>query len=276
MLRPALTNWTSCSADSVQGRSSSSRGRTSMGKSTFALSCVRHVAVEREVPVLMVSTEMGRHEITHNLIASMAEVNSKRLHDPRLLHPEDERAIDKAAARLARAPLHLFDGSPIDVPTIRSHARRQRLRGGLGLVVVDYLQQVQSSGLRAINRGTSREQEVSAISRAMKSLARELEVPVIVVSQLNRSADSREDHRPRLSDLRESGAIENDADVVLLLYRPDYYARNESQRVATRGSAEIDVAKQRNGPVGTVHASFQAEYARFANRSSTAGGAFSS
>ena len=240
-------------------------GRTSMGRTSFGINAVRCACVEAGVPTLFVSLEMSREEVTRNLLASVARVDSKHLHDPRFLLAAERERLEEAAEALAAAPLQILDDAPLDVPAIRSHARRMKLQDGLGLVVVDYLQLLDGAGLSCVNRTTSREQVVAAISRALKGLARELEVPVLALAQLNRLAETRDDHRPRLSDLRESGGIENDADVVLLLFRPAYYARNDAERDELQGLAEIHVAKQRNGPTGQVRAYFRAEQTRFEN-----------
>lgn len=238
-------------------------GRTSMGKTTYGLNTARRACVESSVPTLIVTLEMSSREVLTNILAGAARVDAKHLHDPRFMRAAERERIAAAAECVEAAPLHLLDTSPMDLPMLRSHARRLRSRGHLGLIIVDYIQLLQGTGLPGVNRNTSREQEVAAISRALKSLAKEMDVPVLVLAQLNRMAESREGHRPRLSDLRESGAIENDADVVLLLFRPEYYTESEAQRDELRGLTEIIVAKQRNGPTGVVTAFFRAEQLRF-------------
>jgi replicative DNA helicase len=240
-------------------------GRTSMGKSTFALNVVRHACVECGIPTLVFTAEMSAAEITKNLVSSVACVATHKVHSPRFLSPQERADVEAAIDKVGNAPLEIYDAPPLDVPTIRSHARRGRVRRDLGLVVVDYLQLLDPSGLGSLTRSSTREQQVTAMSRGLKSIARELGVPVLAISQLNRMPEAREDHRPRISDMRESGSVENDADVILLLYRADYYARDEAERQRLRGQAEIIVAKQRNGPTATVPVVYRTEIARFSD-----------
>jgi replicative DNA helicase len=231
--------------------------RPSMGKTAFALGLARHAAVEAQRPVLFFSLEMGQLELTQRLIASEARVDSAKLRNGRL-GAEDWPRITKAVGRLGEAELWIDDNPNLTVVEIRAKARRLKSRiGDLGMVVVDYLQ-LMTGGLR---QSESRQVEVSEISRGLKVLARELECPVVALSQLSRNLESRTDKRPVLSDLRESGSIEQDADVVTFLYRDEVYDPDSPDR----GTAEVIVAKHRNGPTATVRLAWLANYTRFAD-----------
>jgi replicative DNA helicase len=230
--------------------------RPAMGKTAFALGMAAHAAVEARVPTLVFSLEMSSDEITNRLLVSEAKVDASRMRNGRLTEP-DWPKISQAVARLGEAPLFIDDNPNTTVMEIRAKARRLKARqGGLGLIIVDYLQ-LMSGGTTAENR----QLEVSAISRGLKILARELEVPVVALSQLSRQLESRADKRPVLADLRESGSLEQDADVVLFLYRDEMYNPDS----ADRGSAEVIVAKHRNGPTGKIQLAFLDHYTRFAN-----------
>jgi replicative DNA helicase len=236
-------------------------GRPSMGKTTFAMCLVEHAAVVGKKPVALFSMEMGREQIVQNLLCSRAKVESLRLRRG-FLADEDYSKLSGALAGLSDAKIFIDDTPGLNPLALRSRARRLHKREGIGLVVVDYLQLMSGGPGR---REENRQQEISYISRSMKELARELEIPVIAISQLNRSADARADHRPMMSDLRESGAIEQDADVVLLLHREEYYEHEEQKRKEIEGQAELIIAKQRNGPTGTVHLTFLSKFMRFEN-----------
>ncbi|MDA8297773.1 MAG: replicative DNA helicase [Actinomycetota bacterium] len=228
--------------------------RPSMGKTAFALGMAAAAAVSN-VPVLFFSLEMSHLEIAQRVLCAEARVDATRMRNGRL-HEDDWSKISHAIGRLGSAPLHIDDNPNVTIMDIRAKARRMKSRGGLGLVVIDYLQ-LMTGRTSAENRQV----EISEISRGLKLLARELEIPVIALSQLSRTLESRADKRPMLADLRESGAIEQDADVVMFLYRDEVYNAESPDR----GTAEVLVAKHRNGPTGVVQLAFVANYARFAN-----------
>ncbi len=229
--------------------------RPGMGKTSFALGLAAHAAVERRIPALVFSLEMSHLELTQRMLCAEARVDSTRMRNGRLLE-SDWPKISQAIGRLGEAPLYIDDNPNLTVMDIRAKARRLASRTGLGLVVVDYLQ-LMSGRSSAENRQV----EVSEISRGLKILARELDVPVVALSQLSRNLETRADKRPVLADLRESGSLEQDADVVLFLYRDELY-NSES---ADRGIAEVIVAKHRNGPTGVTQLAFLDHFARFAN-----------
>ncbi len=229
-------------------------GRPGMGKSTLALNIAQNVAVH-DKPVAIFSLEMSREEIVSRMLCSTGRIDSQRLRTGRL-NDTDFTKLQTAANVLYKKPVFVDDSPGLTVTEIRAKARRMRRRPGLSLIVVDYLQLMQGSG------GENRQQEIAEISRSLKSLARELEVPVIACSQLNRSLEAREDKRPRLGDLRESGAIEQDADVVVFIYRHEYY-HPEAQE--TRGTAEVAIAKHRQGATGRIDMTFLPEFTLFAD-----------
>jgi replicative DNA helicase len=234
--------------------------RPSMGKTSLALGMVAHVGVVLQRPVLLVSLEMGHLELTQRLLAAEALVDAHRLRIGRL-HEQDWPRISQAISRLSDAPVYIDDNPNATVMDIRARARRLRKSAGdLGLVVVDYLQ-LMTGGSRA--RFENRQVEVADISRGLKILARELDVPVVALSQLSRNLEARQDKRPMLSDLRESGSLEQDADVVLFIYREEAYDLDAP--VDRRGRAEVIVAKHRNGRVGMIELVFRNQYARFDN-----------
>lgn len=232
--------------------------RPSMGKTALALSIAEHVALTENGSVAIFSLEMSGEELIQRFLSSAAMVDSGRVRNGRL-GPEDWPRISHAADRLSNARLFVDDSEGMSVAEMRTKARRLKSRSGLDLVIVDYIQLMEGSRTR---RDENRVQELSTISRSLKMLARDLEVPVICISQLNRGPDSRTDKRPMLSDLRESGAIEQDADLVLMIYRDEYYNPESSEE---KGIAEINVAKNRNGPVDRVKVTFMANYAKFGN-----------
>ena len=239
--------------------------RPSMGKTAFVLNAIEHAAMhqpewmERMPTVLFFSLEMGQQSIVRRMLCSRARVDAHRLRTGKI-PPEDYSKLTEAAGDLAGANVFIDDTPGLSVMGMRSRARRVKQKHGLDMVVVDYLQ------LMTHPKAESRQQEISQISRSLKELARELEIPVVALSQLSRQVELREDKRPQLADLRESGSIEQDADVVLLLYRPEYYFRDREE---VKGLAEVIVAKQRNGPTGDVKLAFFGSTMRFENRAPT-------
>ncbi len=234
--------------------------RPAVGKTSFALGILANVGINLQKPSLLFSLEMGHFELCQRLLASEARVDGQRLRTGRL-QDADYQKLGVAVSRLDSARIFIDDNPALTVMDIRARARRLRKsEGELGVVMVDYLQ-LMTGRARAENRQV----EVAEISRSLKILARELETPVIALSQLSRSLESRQDKRPMLSDLRESGSLEQDADVVLFLYREEQY--DPDIPIERRGDAEIIVAKHRNGPTGSVHLAFLSQYARFENMS---------
>jgi replicative DNA helicase len=230
--------------------------RPSMGKTAFALGLAAHAAMEARVPVLLFSLEMSHAEITSRLLCSEARVDATRIRNGKLLE-SDWPKISHAISRLGEAPIYVDDNPNLTVMEVRAKARRLKSRlGELGCIVIDYLQ-LMSGRQRAENRQV----EVSEISRGLKILARELEVPVVALSQLSRNLETRADKRPVLADLRESGSLEQDADVVMFLYRDEVY----NPESPDRGTAEVIVSKHRNGPTGVTQLAFLDHYTRFAN-----------
>jgi len=229
--------------------------RPSMGKSALALCAAANLGVRQETPVALFTLEMSKAEVTQRLMCSEAKVESQRLRSGRLSQ-DDWPRLTAACDKLTKAPIYVDDTGSITMMELRSKARRLRSREpGLGLIVVDYIQ-LMSTGASVENRV----QEVSQISRQLKVLARDLEVPILALSQLSRAVEQRHDKRPILSDLRESGSIEQDADLVAFVYRDEYYHGEESE---SQGLAEVILAKHRNGPTGTVKLSFLKRYAKF-------------
>ncbi|HUV38788.1 MAG TPA: replicative DNA helicase [Planctomycetota bacterium] len=231
--------------------------RPSIGKTTFALNLARHAAVEEEVPVLIFNMEMSKEQLAQNLLCSEARVDAQQIRKG-LLDDQQFSMLTTAAGRLSEAPIFIDDSSSLGVLEVKAKARRMKAQHDIGLVVVDYLQ------LMDAPPRDNRAQEVAELSRGLKQLARELDVPVLAISQLNRGPEQREDHRPRNSDLRESGSLEQDADVVIFLHREEYYQPNNPE---FRNKAEVIVSKQRNGPTGTAHLQFQGNILRFQNLS---------
>ncbi len=229
--------------------------RPSVGKTSLALNIAEYVAVKGESPVAFFSLEMSKEQLARNMLCSHARLDSHRLRRG-LLQEKDHVRLALAVGTLSEAPIFVDDTPGLGLLELRAKARRLRAQRKIKLVIVDYLQ------LMGAPPADSREQQISAISRGLKTLARELGIPIIAVSQLNRGVERRDDHRPRMADLRESGAIEQDADVVLLLHREAYYTSRESdEEEDTR--AELIVAKQRNGPTGKVLLTFLKEFVRF-------------
>jgi replicative DNA helicase len=231
--------------------------RPSMGKSALALNMAANLGVRKDIPVALFTLEMSKAEVTQRLMCSEGRVESQRLRSGKL-QPEDWSRLTGACSHLENAPIYVDDTGSITMMEIRSKARRLKTREPkLGLIIVDYLQ-LMTSGASIENRV----QEVSQISRQLKVLARDLEVPIVALSQLSRAVEQRQDKRPILSDLRESGAIEQDADVVAFIFRDEYYTKDESEH---QGEAELIVAKHRNGPTDTVKLSFVRRYAKFSD-----------
>lgn len=227
--------------------------RPGMGKTAFCLNIAQRAAMKSDIPVAIFSLEMSKDQLTQRLLAAEAMVDQSKLRSG-FLTAEDWQRVTLAAGKLAEAPIYIDDTPGISVMEVRAKSRRLKAEKGLGLLIVDYLQLMQSH-----RRVENRQQEISEISRSLKSLARELDVPVLALSQLSRAVEQTHDKRPALSHLRESGSLEQDADVVLFIHRPDYYDPDSEMR----GIAEIIIAKHRHGPTGSVELAFAAEYTRF-------------
>ena len=235
-------------------------GRPGMGKSSFAVNIAEHVAINDNVTVAIFNLEMSKSMIVNRIICSQALVDSQNVRRGEF-QPEDWQQICSVIDKLSGAPIYIDDSSSITVSEIRAKCRRLKQTKNLGLVVIDYLQLMQSS-----KKTDNRQQEISEISRSLKILAKELDVPVIALSQLSRTSESRSDKRPMLSDLRESGAIEQDADLVMFLYRDDYYNKESAEK----NIAEVIIAKQRSGSTGTIKLGWQGRYTKFVNIDYTA------
>jgi len=227
--------------------------RPSMGKTTLALNMLKHVGVDLHEPAVIFSMEMSREQLARNMLCSHAGIDSHRLRRG-LLGPKDMPKLSMHVGALSEAPIYIDDTPGLNPFELRAKVRRLKAKNGCKLVVVDYLQLMEAPGAE------SRQMEIAYISRSLKGLAREMNVPVVAVSQLNRQLESRDDKKPRMADLRESGSLEQDADVVLLLHRESYFTRNKDDH-----SAELIVAKQRNGPTGVVNLTFLDRYLRFEN-----------
>ena len=231
-------------------------GRPSMGKTAFSMNIAEHVAIEQGLPVAVFSMEMGAVQLAMRMLGSVGMLDQHRMRTGKL-RAEDWPRVTHAVQRMQDAQVYIDETPGLTAVDLRARARRlARQCGKLGLVVIDYIQLMSSSG-RAENRAT----EISDISRSLKSLAKELECPVVALSQLNRSLEQRPNKRPIMSDLRESGAIEQDADLILFIYRDEVYNPDSPDK----GTAEIIIAKQRNGPIGTTRLTFQGESTRFLN-----------
>lgn len=232
-------------------------GRPSMGKTALALNITQHIAIEKGIPVALFSLEMAKEQLSLRMLASEAKVDSQRLRKG-FLGETDWPKLTTAAGRLSEAPIFIDDTPAITVLEMKAKARRLKSETDLGLIVLDYLQL-----MRGIKFKDSREQEISEISRSLKALAKELNIPVVALSQLNRRVEDRTNKRPQLADLRESGAIEQDADVITFIYRDEVYNRSEDN--PEKGMAEIIIGKQRNGPVGMIKLAFLEKYTSFVN-----------
>ena len=234
--------------------------RPSMGKTALAMNIGEYVSITQQLPVLFVSLEMSGIELADRMLCSLARVNGHRLRNGTISSDDRERLIRKAN-EISQAPLFVDDSPSRTVSEIAAAARRiKRREGSLGLIVIDYLQLIEPDNSR-----DPRQEQVAKIARRLKGIARELEVPLLCLSQLNRQAEDSKDHRPRLSHLRESGAIEQDADVVMFVHREEYYHRGD-ERAQFAGQAEIIISKQRNGPIGDVELTWEADFTRFSDR----------
>ncbi|MEJ2179298.1 MAG: replicative DNA helicase [Gammaproteobacteria bacterium] len=234
-------------------------GRPSMGKTTFAMNIAEHAAVKTQMPVAVFSMEMPGEQLAMRMLSSLGRIDQHRVRTGKL-DDDDWPRLTHAVGQLAEAPLFIDDTPALSPTELRSRARRLMREHGLGLIVIDYLQLMQIRG-----GSENRTNEISEISRNLKSLAKELNVPIIALSQLNRSLEQRPNKRPVMSDLRESGAIEQDADVITFIYRDEVYNEDSPDK----GIAEIIIGKQRNGPIGTVRMTFIGQYTRFENYVST-------
>jgi replicative DNA helicase len=231
-------------------------GRPAMGKTALALNMARNAAIDGSVPVAVFSLEMSKEQLSMRMLCAEARVDSSRIRSG-FLNQEDWNRITDAAGRLTEAPIFIDDSPDISTTTIRTKSMRMKMDKGLGLIVVDYLQLMRG------NTKMDRHLEIGDISRSLKLLAKELNIPVVALSQLNRKLEERSDKRPQLSDLRESGALEQDADLVAFIYRDEVYNRDENN--PDSGTAEIILAKQRNGPTGVAPLAFLKAYTRFEN-----------
>jgi replicative DNA helicase len=229
--------------------------RPAMGKTAFVLNIATYVAMHMKTPVMMFSLEMSSDQMAKRIIASEAEIDSMKLKNADLTS-EDWLKLGQASGKVSEIPLYIDDTPGLSSTELRAKCRKAKLEKNIGLVIIDYLQLMESK-----TKSPSRQQEISEISRSLKILAKELSVPVIALSQLSRATESRTDHRPMLSDLRESGAIEQDADIVMFLHREDYY----DQETEKKNIAEVILAKNRNGSTGTVELAWLGQYTKFAN-----------
>jgi replicative DNA helicase len=235
-------------------------GRPSMGKTAFCLCIAQHAGIEKKEPVAIFSLEMTNQQIVTRLLCGEARVDAHKLRSG-FLSKSDWPKLTNAAGRLSESPIFIDDTPAISSLEIKAKARRLKAEHGLSLIIVDYLQIMGGRSNSRRGGSDSREQEISEISRSLKALAKELNVPVIALSQLNRAVESRHDRRPMLADLRESGAIEQDADVIIFINREEVYKQTEENR----GIAEIIIGKQRNGPIGSVKLAFLDKYTKFEN-----------
>ena len=236
-------------------------GRPSMGKTSLALNIAEHIGLMEKIPVAIFSLEMGKQQLAERFLCSISEIDSQKVRRG-LLSDAGYKKLANACAELSETPIYIDDTSTLTPLELRAKARRLKSKHDIRCVVVDYLQLMHLGYVRV----ESRQQEITTISRYIKALARELNIPVIVLSQLNRSPEGREGHRPFMSDLRESGSIEQDADVVMLLHREDYYHRGQDD-YEPNNTADLIIAKQRNGPTGTVKLTFREKITRFENAS---------
>ncbi len=229
--------------------------RPSMGKTAFALNIAENVGIRKQIPVAGFSLEMSRLQLANRMLCSEAMIDSQNLRTGQL-NQDDWSKIAMALAPLSQAPIFIDDTPGISAAQLKAKCRKLKLEKNIGLVIIDYLQLMSGNG-----RSDSRQQEISEISRSLKSISREINVPIIALSQLSRACEARADHRPMLSDLRESGAIEQDADVVAFLYRDEYYNPDTDKK----NQAELIIAKQRNGPTGTIDLLWASAYTKFMN-----------
>lgn len=231
--------------------------RPSMGKTAFVLNLAQYMCVRNHVPTAIFSLEMSKDQLVNRILSMESKVDSQSMRTG-TLQPSDWEKLIESAGVISTAPLIIDDTPGISITELRSKCRKYKLENDLGLVIIDYLQ-LMTGGSK---KQESRQQEISEISRSLKALAREINAPVIALSQLSRACETRPDHRPMLSDLRESGAIEQDADVVMFLYRDDYYNKDTDKK----NISEVIIAKQRNGPIGTVELVWLPNYTKFANK----------
>ena len=239
--------------------------RPSMGKTALAMNIAEHVAINSKLPVAVFSLEMSSQQLVQRLLCSRARVNLQKVREG-FLADRDFPSLTAAASKLAEAEIYLDDSAGLSILELRAKARRLKAQKNIQLIVVDYLQLLKSTTRRAQD---NRQLEISEISAGLKGLAKELKIPVIVLAQLNRQPEARSGGKPRLSDLRESGSIEQDADLVGLLVRPEVYEEDEEARAEKAGEAELIIAKQRNGPVGDIPLTFLKEFTRFEDRART-------
>lgn len=232
--------------------------RPSMGKTAFVLNLVDHVAVRKQMPCMVFSLEMSKEQLVNRMLSMESNVDSQKLRTG-TLSDTDWDAVVEGIGTIGDSKMIIDDTPGISIMELRSKCRKVKLEYGISMVIIDYLQLMTGSG----KTGDNRQQEISEISRSLKALARELNAPVIALSQLSRACETRQDHRPMLSDLRESGAIEQDADVVMFLYRDDYYNKDPDNEL--KDIAEVIIAKQRNGPIGTVQLRWLPELTKFVN-----------
>jgi replicative DNA helicase len=226
-----------------------------MGKSAMAIGIAEYASIVEKIPLAIFSLEMSKEQLVQRMLCAHARVDAHKVRTG-YLSTSDWPRLTAAAGKLSEAPIFIDDTPAISVMELRAKARRLKAHQDIQLIILDYLQLMRGS-----TNAENRQQEISEISRSLKALARELHVPVVAISQLSRAVEARADHRPQLSDLRESGAIEQDADVVVLILREDYYNPNTENE----GITEVNIAKQRNGPVGSLKLTFIKEYARFEN-----------
>ena len=230
--------------------------RPSMGKTAFVLNLVDYVAVKKNMPCMIFSLEMSKEQLVNRMLSMESNVDSQKLRTGSLTD-SDWDAVVEGIGIIGGSKLIIDDTPGISITELRSKCRKMKLEYGLSMIIIDYLQLMSGSG----KSGDNRQQEISEIARSLKALAREMNAPVVALSQLSRACETRQDHRPMLSDLRESGAIEQDADVVMFLYRDDYYNKDTDKP----NVAEVIIAKQRNGPIGTVELLWRPEYTKFVN-----------
>ena len=229
--------------------------RPAMGKSAFVLNIASFVAMHDKVPVMIFSLEMSKEQLVKRILSSESEIDSMKLNNANL-DSDEWLKLGEASGRLSDIPIYIDDTPALSSSEIRAKCRKAKLEKNVGLIIIDYLQLMESR-----TNNASRQQEISEISRSLKILAKELDVPVIALSQLSRATESRADHRPMLSDLRESGSIEQDADIVMFLHREDYYDKETEKK----NIAEVIIAKNRNGETGTVELAWMGKYTKFAN-----------
>lgn len=230
--------------------------RPSMGKTAFVLNLVDYISVKKNLPCMIFSLEMSKEQLVNRMLSMESNVDSQKLRTGSLTD-SDWDAVVEGIGIIGGSKLIIDDTPGISITELRSKCRKMKLEYGLSMIIIDYLQLMSGSG----RGGDNRQQEISEISRSLKALAREMNAPVVALSQLSRACETRQDHRPMLSDLRESGAIEQDADVVMFIYRDDYYNKDTE----LKGVAEIIIAKQRNGPIGTINLAWLPDYTKFAN-----------